>query len=222
MPLPKWADSSNYPRPPESGELSPAEGQQWRWESLRRNPEYVTDWKRAVPSAPRRRVESIEMYDRYRIYPAQNPAIRKLSGHVVLQPIYPRRYGNSRAPSEHAMRLGPGEIALVYDVRAPLADQISRATRALQEEQAKYKRRHPETGVVTRERRELVQRHRWPILLQVVDAVHDLGPERGAFKEIAERLRLCDPKQTSIVRDHYRWGLTMWKWLPYPEEASKT
>ena len=219
MRLPKWADRANYPEAPGKPRLTL---DQWRWESLRRTREYCADWADIADKPSRKLAPVVEMYDRYGIHPAQNPAISKLSRFVVLRPVFPRMYGNSRGASQHQLRLMPSEVAFVYDVSAPHAEQVARTIAVLREQQQKYERRYPARELTKRERRDLVQRHRWPLLLQVVDGIHQLGNERGALKEIAERLRLCDPKQTSVVRDHYRWGVTMWKWLPYPKEGAKT
>jgi hypothetical protein len=222
MATPSWANPKNYPEAPGAPRITI---EQWRWESLRRTPEYRRDWANLTSGDKEDKLrESGEMYERYRIYPAQDPAVSPLHDDVLLMPGYPRRYGGPRSERRQSFLLSKREVALVFDFTAPHADQLERAKALLHtlQDKAVQVGSNPH-GVTRTEKRHLLQRHRWPQLLQVVDAVHECGNQPAARSRIAKILKLAhDHSQTSYVDNYYRWGLTMWEWLCYPKEADKT
>ncbi len=205
--IPDWHDATGYPKA--GDDLNDAE---WRWEFLRRLPEYLKDWQRL---APRLR---LGRGDPARLLPTSIVVRATVEKYGLLYGLPdPRKtYGRAKPIFTDEYRFGQTQwtMSLSFDLRRPLGPQLKDAKYFL-------------TGVQREFAKPLEREHRhlWPIYLRLLDAATDQRAGRTTWQQIGETLiplfgRIIGPESRSrhgkpprseprkrIARDKNRTGV---------------
>src|SRR5690348_2272148 len=167
--VPNWRDANAYPKPDELTET------RWRWEFTRRRNDYREDWlkyseetihRQGGPQLAaftrdhrqfRAQMPGTEAATRYGLPNLPNPALAS-PRNLWFVPRYGEVLSGFALPDEN-------HAALLFDLRAPISPQVSRA-----EEWLESRQRGHLAHIVARRG----SRTKWPVYLRVLDA-HDAG-----------------------------------------------
>lgn len=168
--VPDWCDAAGYPKA--GDDLSDAE---WRWEFLRRLPEYRKDWQHLAPRLRLRRG------DRSRLLPASNPVLAVASKYGLLYGLPdPRQpHGKAKPVFVDAYRFAQTQwsLSVPFDLRRPLGPQLKDAETYLRH--AQRLAAHP----LEREHRDL-----WPTYLRLLDAADARQRREVTWQQAGESL----------------------------------
>ena len=209
--LPNWMDEKTYPTPEGINDTF------WRWEFLRRRPDYREDWDRYYPQTytydvacandpnyptrfrkkvfppehPGFKARMPNSLEKYHLSGLPNPAIAKpwvLSFDSNYGRIYFGQGPDWLAGGEEvSLCLSEWQVAAVFDLKKPLPAQIDKVKSDLMEWQTHQFGRNLE-------RRKC--RDEWPQYLRVLDAVDQGIP----FREIGKILMHIQDEQAAEAR----------------------
>lgn len=187
--IPDWRDRNTYPRPEDLNDTF------WRWEFLRRRPDYRQDWEKSYPPSyafdracaddpayptrfhkrifspdhPAFRARMPDSLEKYHLSGLPNPAIAK-PWMLSFDSNYGRMYFGQgpdwlEGGEEIHLRVSEWRVAALFNLKKPLPAQMEKITLDLMKWQEYQMGRNVE-------RRKC--RDEWPTYLRVLDAV-ELG-----------------------------------------------
>ena len=216
--IPDWRDASAYPTLGLEGDQTALPDFFWKWEFLRRDPQYRQDWqthrRQAHPKVLAFSREDDQTLERdVDFYPEEYPEIWPEVWRLI------RVYGLARLPHPGLARPNLLSFRAVPEDEVLISIDLAQSLRPQLDNYFRYLKKHQKHGYQKLKRTREVDRQKWPLLLRILDA-REVG---CPFYQIGQDLLRISPKKdkeviVSNAEAEYNLARDMWKKIILPRQ----